>query len=204
MLCFCKAGYPYLCAGGSGKDVSAVWASSIGDDVAQALQHKYNGQALTLLGDKGRFVLPPEFRNIVKLSSEGRTLCLLKDEEFDCLVGFGLSREDDFEAMLDREEDRAIRLDRDFSRLKRSNQLYGYKKIPFDDSGRFTMPDYLISLGKITDALYFQGAGSSFTIWSPEVLACQDDGWASAKAACADMMAEVAAKAKKRAGGKGK
>ena len=104
--------------------------------MAGALQHKYSGQALTMLGDKGRFVLPPEFRNTVKLSSEGRTLCLVKDEEFDCLVGFGLSREDEFEDMLDREEERAIRLNRDFSRLKRSNQLYGYKKIPFDDSGR--------------------------------------------------------------------
>ena len=157
-----------------------------------------------MLGDKGRFVLPPEFRNTVKLSSEGRVLCLVKDEEFDCLVGFGLSREDEFENLLDREEERAIRMGREFSRLKRSNQLYGYKKIPFDDSGRFTMPEYLVGLGSITESLYFQGAGSSFTIWNPEVLACQDDGWSNAKAACAGMVAEAAAKAVKKSGGKGK
>lgn len=164
--------------------------------MAAALLHRFSGQAFTFVGGKGQFVLPPEFRNTLKLASEGRTLCLAKDEEFNCLVGFGLSREEEFEEQLDREEEASLRLGRPFSRMKRANQLYGFKKIPFDDSGRFTLPDYLKSLGGIDDCLYFQGAGRTFSIWNPDILDAQDDDWAAAKAACADLMAEARAKRK--------
>ena len=148
------------------------------------------------MGDKGRFVLPPEIRNKLKLASDGRQLCLAKDAEFDCLIGFGLEREETLAEQLDREEERAIRLGLDFNRTIRSSQLYGFKTIPFDESGRFTMPDHLQSLGRIEDTVYFQGAGDTFQLWNPAVLEQQGNAWESARAACQDLLTKAQAKLK--------
>lgn len=154
----------------------------------------YSGQAYSPAGDKGRFVLPPSFRKAVKESSGGRILCLDKHERWNCLVGFGLSRNDELDAQLDREEERALRLGRDFDRDLRSNQLFGFAQLPFDDSGRFVMPDHLRTLGRVEDGLYFQGAGRFFTIWNPAELARMGEGWEAAQAACASLVAEAQAK----------
>ena len=47
----------------------------------------FSGQAFSLLGEKGRYVLPPAFRNLVKESSDGRTLCIDRHPRLDCLTG---------------------------------------------------------------------------------------------------------------------
>lgn len=151
----------------------------------------FSGRGFSLAGDKGRFTLPAPFRSAVKDSSGGRTLCLDKHPELNCLVGFGLSRMADLEAQLDREEDRA---DGAFDRDTRAAQLFGFVQLPFDDSGRFVMPDYLRQLGHVGEALFFQGGGRSFTIWNPDELMQMGDAWAAAKAACAQFQAEVKAK----------
>lgn len=157
----------------------------------------YSGQAYSPAGDKSRFVLPPLFRKAVKESSEGRVLCLAKHERWNCLVGFGLSRKAELEVQLDREEERALRLGKDdFDRDLRANQLFGFVEIPFDDSGRFVMPDHLRSLGRVEDGLYFQGAGRFFTIWNPEELAAMGSEWESAQAACENLVSEAKAKKK--------
>lgn len=167
-------------------------------EVAGAL-HSYSGQALTLLGDKGRFVVPSDFRKTVKESSDGhRILCLAKHDRWDCLVGFGLSREAELETQLDREEEAALRLGREYDRELRASQLFGFEKIPFDDSGRFTMPDFIKTDGLIEDALFFRGGGRFFTIWNPEVLDRQGDEWRAAKAGCQGLLADIAAKAKRK------
>ena len=158
----------------------------------------YSGQAYSPAGDKGRFVLPPLFRKAVKESSGSRILCLTKHDRWNCLVGFGLSRKMEFEDQLDREEERALRLGREFDRDTRASQLNGFAEIPFDDSGRFVMPDYLRGLGEVQDGLYFQGGGRFFTCWNPAELDCMGDDWAAAKAACAALVAEAEAKAKKK------
>lgn len=156
----------------------------------------YSGQAYSPAGDKSRFVLPPLFRKAVKESSGGRILCLAKHDRWNCLIGFGLSRKDELEAQLDREEERAIRLAEDFDRDLRAMQLFGFVELPFDDSGRFVMPDHLRTLGRVEDGLYFQGAGRFFTIWNPEELAHMGSEWESAQAACANLVAESGAKKK--------
>ncbi len=161
----------------------------------------YSGQAFSPAGDKGRFVLPPLFRKAVKESGAGsRILCLAKHERWDCLIGFGLSRKDELGAQLEKEEERAIRLGRDFDWDERSSQLFGFVEVPFDDSGRFIMPEYLRDLADIQDGLYFQGAGRFFSIWNPAQLAQMGDGWDSAKAACASLIAEADAKGKAKGG----
>ena len=157
----------------------------------------YSGQGFSLQGDKSRFVLPPQFRKTVRESSEGKVLCLAKHERWQCLTGFGLSRRDDFAAQLDREEDIALRADRDFDRDLRSMQLYGFSDVPFDDSGRFVIPDHLARLAGLGDQLYFQGAGAFFMIWSPENLAAMGEGWEGAKSVCSDLSAEAVAKGRK-------
>ncbi len=167
-------------------------------EVAGAL-HNYSGQALTLLGDKGRYVIPSDFRKTVKESSGGnRTLCLAKHDRWECLVGFGLSREAELEAQLDREEDGALRLGREYDRELRAIQLFGFEKIPFDDSGRFTMPDFIKSDGGIDDALFFRGGGRFFTIWNPEILAQQSDEFRTLKAGCASLLTEAQTKAARK------
>lgn len=151
----------------------------------------YNGQAYSPAGEKGRFVLPPEFRKAVKESSGGsRTLCLAAHGKFDCLIGFGLSRIDQLHTQLDREEDRAIaRGDDAFDRDVRAAQLFGFSQLPFDDSGRFVMPDHLKELGKVDGGLYFQAAGDFFFVWAPEELKRMGPEWKSAQAACDKLMA---------------
>lgn len=150
----------------------------------------YSGQAYSLAGDKGRFVLPPAFRKAVKESSGGnRVLCLAAHDRFDCLIGFGLSRSQQLNTQLEREEERAIRLGlADFDRDVRAQQLFGFEQLPFDDSGRFVMPEHLRDLGKIGDGLYFQGAGDFFFIWNPGELGKMDAAWKGAQASCAKLV----------------
>lgn len=158
----------------------------------------YSGQGFSLRGEKGRFVLPPQFRKSVRESSAGnRTLCLAKHERWNCLVGFGLSRREDFAAQLDREEMLALQAGRDFDRDLRAMQLYGFAEVPFDDSGRFIMPDHLIDLGQVGEQLFFTGAGAFFTIWNPQELARMGAGWEGAQAACAMLAAETNGKGRK-------
>ena len=151
----------------------------------------YSGQAYAPAGDKSRYVLPPLFRKAVKDSSEGRVLCLAKHDRWTCLVGFGLSRKDELEAQLDREEERALRLNLDFDRETRSSQLNGFVELPFDDSGRFVMPDYLRRLANVEGGLFVQGGGRFFTLWNPAELAKMGDDWAAAKAACEALTADA-------------
>lgn len=163
----------------------------------------YNGQAYSPAGDKGRFVLPPAFRKAVKESSGAKTLCLGVHDRFDCLIGFGLSRIQTLNDKLDREEERAIRLQlNDFDRDVRAQQLFGFEQLPFDDSGRFVMPDHLRDLGNVGEGLYFHGAGDFFFVWNPEELARMDSNFRGAQVTCKKLMNEAAQKAAKKAGGK--
>jgi MraZ protein len=147
----------------------------------------YSGQAYAPVGDKARYVLPPLFRKAVRDSSEGRVLCLAKHDRWRCLVGFGLSRE----AQLDREEERALRLGQAFDRETRSSQLNGFVELPFDDSGRFVMPEYLRTLANIGDGIFVQGGGRFFTLWNPAELMKMGDDWAAAKAACQALVGDA-------------
>ncbi len=158
----------------------------------------YSGQGFSLRGDKGRFVLPPQFRKTVRESSSNtKVLCLAKHDRWKCLTGFGLSRKDDFDEQLAREEALAAQTGKDFDRDMRSMQLYGFTEIPFDDSGRFVIPDHLANLAGFGEQLYFQGAGAFIMIWSPNELAAMGAGWEGPQAACASLAAEQTTKGRK-------
>lgn len=144
----------------------------------------YSGQEFTLRGGKDRFTLPPALRKAVALSSGDRILCLTKHERFRCLVGFGLSRKADLYRKIDREEQFANDKGQPFDRDTRQGQLFGFRELPFDASGRFVMPDHLVKLAKLEDGVFFNGAGDHFTLWSPAELYRMDESWEVAQAAC--------------------
>ena len=156
----------------------------------------YSGQDFSPRGDKDRYVLPPEFRKAVAASSGGKILCLAKHERWKCLTAFGLSRENELNAQLEHEEERAIRMGRDFDVDLRRIQLFGFKKISFDDSGRFIVPEHLAGIADLSGDVFFQGAGSFFTLWNPEELYRMGEGWESAQAACRALAEEAGRKRK--------
>lgn len=177
-----------------------IWGSGFksgmkaGRNVEAVKPITFSGQGFSLVGEKGRFVLPPELRKAVRESGQGeRLLCLAKHPRWKCLTGFGLSRADQLEDELDREEAIALERGNEFDRDERAQQLYGFTRIPFDDSGRFVLPERYFKLGGLTDRLFFQGGGKMFTIWNPVELAKMGTGWEDAQEACADLEAQALA-----------
>jgi MraZ protein len=160
----------------------------------------YSGPGFSLQRDKNRFVLPSIYRSTIRESSGKDVLCVGKSSEWKCLVGFGLSRMQTFEAQLDAEQARADALGKDFNRTKRGMALYSFVQVPFDGSGRFVLPEAQASLANIEDQLFFQGVGPFITIWNPEELyKLEDDPDMEAVAAnCRDMAAKELAKAKRK------
>lgn len=155
-----------------------------------AVNAAYSGQGFSLRGEKNRLALPAAFRKPVTDSSGGeRILCIAKHDRWKCLTGFGLSRTDGFENQLDREEERATRLGKEFDRDLRSMQLWGFEQQPFDASGRFVLPDHLAELGNLRDEVFFHGAGEFFTLWAPEQLFAMGEGWEGPQAACRNLAA---------------
>ena len=160
---------------------------------------RYNGQGFSLKGEKDRFVLPPDFRKALKDSGDGRKeLCLQLHATLPCLVGFGLSREAELDLQLDREEENALRRGEPFNRQVRSSQMFGFLKVPFDDSGRFVMPARFVKGAGIAERLYFQGAGPEFLMFDPDALMALDPAdWRHAQLACDDLASEAAAKGRR-------
>ncbi|MDY7097744.1 MAG: division/cell wall cluster transcriptional repressor MraZ [Pseudomonadota bacterium] len=159
----------------------------------------YSGQAYSPAGDKGRFVLPPEFRNAIKESSDGaKTLCIARHHEWNCLVGFGLGYEAQLEDQLAHEEEMAVRSGKPFDRDRRRLSLFSYRKVPFDDSGRFIMPGALVKRANIQSGLFFNGMGKFFTIWSPEQLEAEGADFEDLLMDCEDAIVEAEAKSRKR------
>ncbi len=151
----------------------------------------YSGQGFSPKGDKERFVLPANFRKVVTDSSGGRNVMLVaKHHTWDCLVGFGESRRAGLLAEIDRDYELAIGAGQAFDRDMRYFQLFDCAEIAFDNSGRFVIPAHLKSLVGIDQAIYIQGSGPFFTLWSPDMLTEQrGPQWASAQAACKSLVA---------------
>ena len=165
---------------------------------------RFNGQGFSLKGEKDRFVLPPDFRKALRESGTDETgavrkeLCLQLHPDFPCLIAFGLGREAELDDLLDREEENALRRGAPFNRQVRSSQLFGFLKVPFDDSGRFVLPPRFVKGAQIAEQLYFQGAGAEFLIFNPtELMKLPQADWRHAQLACEDLAEQALAKAKK-------
>ncbi len=170
----------------------------MGDVTAKAAPG-YSGQGLSPRGEKGRYVLPPAFRNAIAPNpGDDRTLCLVKHDRWDCLTGFGLARTATFEEQLQREEDNAVKLNKEFDRELRATQLWTFSEIPFDASGRFVLPEHLAELCSIDAAICFLGGGPFFTLWAPKRLYAMGPGWEGQQAVCRKLEADAAAKGKRK------
>jgi MraZ protein len=149
----------------------------------------YSGKEITAKVGGDRFVLPPEFRHLVRESSNGqRIVCLQAHPTRPCLMGFGLSHRVELEARIDKEEAIAIELGKEFDREDREIELFSFEKIPFDDSGRFALPIDLLEHAGITDKVYFQGSMRHFLIYSPDLVPSLGDDHATIKRNCAAAM----------------
>lgn len=189
------------CARPDGKVMSAaIVAKEQGlGDVAEKAVSGYSGQGFSPRGEKGRYVLPPAFRNaIAPLAGDERILCIGKHDRWNCLTGFGLARTQALYAQIDREEETAVRLGREFDRDLRQTQLFTFSRIPFDASGRFVLPEHLAELCDIGEGICFLGAGEFFTLWAPKQLHAMGTGWEGQQAVCRKLEADAAAKGKRK------
>jgi MraZ protein len=161
---------------------------------------RYNGPDFSLRGDKNRFVLPALFRSTVIESSGGMVVCLGKDEKHTCIVGYGISRQDEMLEQFDREAEAALEKGLPFDAVQRGMALFSVVEVKFDGSGRFILPDSIMKAANIEDQLYFQGAGRFFTAWNPdELYKMEGPGWEGSKQTCASLQAAHLAKAKSKA-----
>ena len=168
-------------------------------EVAGKAVSGYSGQGFSLRGEKGRYVLPPAFRNaIAPAAGDERVLCLAKHDRWNCLTGFGLPRTAAFEAQLDREEENALRSGKEFDRELRSIQLWTFSEVPFDASGRFVLPEHLAELCGIGASICFLGGAPFFTLWEPKRLYAMGAGWEGQQAVCRKLEAEAAGKGKRK------
>lgn len=159
----------------------------------------FHGVGFSLQGDKNRFVLPPTFRKLVKDASAGsRILCVAKHDRWPCLTGFGTSRLDAFIAQVEHEEATALTRGAPYDPEQRMAQLSTFENLPFDDSGRFVLPEYLGRQAGLTGEAYFNGNGPFFTIWNPAALLKMGPGWEPMQAACAALGEEAHAARAKR------
>lgn len=159
----------------------------------------YSGQGFSLRGEKGRYVLPPSFRKtIAPTDDDPRILCLANHDRWSCLTGFSRARTQAFPAQLDREEESALRLGREFDREMRSMQLWTFTEIPFDASGRFVLPDHMADLGAIAEGICFLGGGDNFTMWNPERLYDMGAGWEGPQAICRKLAGDAGTKGKRK------
>ena len=160
----------------------------------------YSGNDFSLVGEKGRFVLPPKFRTLVIQSSGDRpVLYLSKHEKWNCLVGFGDSRRLEIKADLDLDKqiarDRREEFDYD---TKAQLLLGGCEPVTIDGSGRFVVPTGLIKPGCVGSEMHFLGHITFFTLWNPVELNKLGDNFATAKSMCAALREEALAKARKK------
>ena len=127
---------------------------------------------------------------VLAASANAPILCLDIHHKYRCLVGFGLSRAEGFADQILHEERVALERGEPFDREVRSQQLGGFERAKFDDSGRFILPDYLGEAIDAGEALYFHGGDSHFTIWAPDVLFAMNDDWNNAKIKCRKLLAD--------------
>lgn len=139
---------------------------------------RFNGFYFSPAGDKSRFVVPPAFRKkLIEASHGDRVLCVKKDPKQNCLNAFGTSREDALSEQLERDARRAEDRGDEFDYLTRSQQLFGYVDIKFDESGRFVLPKFLANLADIDTGIAFVGNGPELSLWNPDELFKMGPAW---------------------------
>ena len=152
----------------------------------------YSGSALSLIDDKSRLAIPANLRGKVDHSSGGRIVCIAKHESDPCLIGFGLSRQQEMLREVDRAKEIALTRGEAFDRSREGRLAFTLlNEVSFDASGRFVMPPLLKSVGGLKSHAYIHGCGHFFSIWDPEVLFDQGDDFEDEKMAARFFLDEL-------------
>ena len=158
----------------------------------------YSGNDFSLVGEKGRFVLPPKFRNpVIQSSGDKPVLYLSKHETWDCLIGFGDSRRYEILEDLDLQQRMARERGEPFDYDTKAQMVLGCDPVTIDGSGRFVVPTGLVKPGCVGKEMFFLGGGKFFSLWNPDVLEGMGAEFATAKSMCAALREEALKKPRK-------
>lgn len=122
---------------------------------------KFRGHAHRSLDDKGRLILPPEFRDAIHAElPDGIIVLTIFDKH---VIGITPSQWAKLESELEsiRTPSRALQ---NTIRLLNS----GYTETPVGKQGRIAIPAHLRKSGKLGGEVVVLGAGRRFEIWSAE------------------------------------
>lgn len=121
----------------------------------------FRGRTKRSLDDKGRLMMPPEFRDIVVSScAEGKFVCTTYD---NCLVGFPLPVWEEFEYKISRLQSPSRKL-RDFRRLV----IGGAEELAVDKQGRVRLSKAHRDYAGLDGDAEIVGQLDKFEIWNPE------------------------------------
>ncbi len=124
----------------------------------------FRGRSTRALDPKGRLMLPPEFRDILRVRSESGQLVLTTIDT--CVYGFPWPDWQEFEEKINRLKN-LPRAARDFRRLV----LGGAEVMAADGQGRIRLSRELLQYSGIEREAVLVGQGAHFELWNAERLA---------------------------------
>ena len=120
----------------------------------------FRGRSSRSLDQKGRLMLPPEFRDILlSRCGEGKLVMTTFD---GCLVGYPLPEWEEFELAFSRTENPSRAL-RDFRRVV----IGGAEELILDNQGRIRLSQSHREYAALANEVMLIGQVSRFEIWSP-------------------------------------
>ena len=153
----------------------------------------YEGSALQGVDPKGRVAIPADFRAVIERNSAARTVVIGFHPTLPCLRAYDMGWSHEEEARLNRLELGGA--DAEAVQNERESIFGEVERTGFDPSGRFVMPDFHKEEAGIDGEAFFQGAGRTFNIWSPERLMAEPSVSERTRRRCAHLLAKRDAKA---------
>ncbi len=124
----------------------------------------FRGRSTRSLDLKGRLMLPPEFRDILRARSENGQLVLTTIDY--CVYGFPWPDWQEFEEKINRLKN-TRRIERDFRR----QVIGGAEVMAVDGQGRIRLSRELLQYSGIEREAVLVGQGAHFELWNAERLA---------------------------------
>ncbi|MEF2230904.1 MAG: division/cell wall cluster transcriptional repressor MraZ [Pseudodesulfovibrio sp.] len=119
---------------------------------------KFKGHAHRSLDDKGRLILPPEFRDLIRSGEEDAVIVLTIYQRH--VIGITPAQWERLEEELEKVKVPSPQL-QDSIRILYS----GYTETPVNRQGRIAIPTHLRKSGKLEKDVVVLGAGKRFEIW---------------------------------------
>ena len=122
---------------------------------------KFKGHAHRSLDDKGRLILPPEFRDLIRADEDDAIIVLTIYQRH--VIGITPAQWERLEEELEKVKVPSPQL-QDSIRILYS----GYTETPVNKQGRIAIPMHLRKSGKLDKDVVVLGAGKRFEIWPSE------------------------------------